>query len=75
MDTKKPANVAGFSVSPIQPVYLRFFLAAARAAFFLALVRAPLRAEALRSALVLRPPFRAAFRARFLAAAIVVSPR
>jgi hypothetical protein len=32
----------------IDLIYLRFFLAAARAAFFLARVRAPLRAEALR---------------------------
>jgi hypothetical protein len=54
------------------------FLAAARAAFFLARVRAPFRAEALRWALVLRPPllfFAADLRPRFLAAAIFVSPR
>jgi hypothetical protein len=54
-----------------------FFAEALRAAAFLARVRAPLRAEALRWALVLRPPLflAALFFARFLAAAIVVSPR
>ena len=56
---------------------LPFLAAALRAVFFLARVRAPLRAEALRWALVLRPPlfFAAALRPRFFAAAIFVSPR
>jgi len=68
-----------FSVT--DPIYRRlrapFLAEELRAAFFLARVRAPLRAEALRSALVLRPPlfFAAAFRPRFLAAAMFVSPR
>jgi hypothetical protein len=72
---KKPATSPAFPFHHSIVCYLRFFLAAARSAFFLARVRAPLRAEALRWALVLRPPFLAAFRARLLAAAIVVSPR
>jgi len=78
---KKPALVAGFSVL-VNPIYRRLrapFLAdELRAAFFLARVRAPLRAEALRSALVRRPPllfFAADLRPRFLAAAMFVSPR
>jgi hypothetical protein len=74
--TKKPATSPAFPLSE-SASYRRFFLAAARSAFFLARVRAPLRAEALRWALVLRPPLFLAplFRARFLAAAIFVSPR
>jgi hypothetical protein len=55
-----------------------FLAEALRAVFFLARVRAPLRADALRWALVLRPPllfFAADLRPRFLAAAIFVSPR
>jgi hypothetical protein len=76
MDAKKPATAPAFPLSG-PASYRRFFLAALRAAAFLARVRAPLRAEALRWALVLRPPLflAAPFRPRFLAAAIFVSPR
>jgi len=78
-EEEKSRRVAGFSLS--HPIYRRlrapFLAAALRAVFFLARVRAPLRAEALRWALVLRPPlfFAAALRPRFFAAAIFVSPR
>src|SRR2546423_8036810 len=53
--------------------YRRFLRAAARAAFFLARVRAPLRADALRCALVLLPPpfLAAALRPRLFAAAML----
>jgi hypothetical protein len=54
---KKAGEIAGFSVCSIQASYLRF-RAALRAAFFRARVRAPLRAEALRAALL---PLRGAF--------------
>jgi hypothetical protein len=80
MDTKKPATSPAFSLDGLV-TYRRlrapFRAEELRAAAFLARVRAPLRAEALRSALVLRPPLFLAplFRARFLAAAIFVSPR
>ncbi|HEY3113498.1 MAG TPA: hypothetical protein VGJ62_07435, partial [Gemmatimonadaceae bacterium] len=69
---KKPA-IAGFSVVVCIGVsYLRF-RAAFRAALFRARVRAPLRADALRAALLLlRPPFFAAdFRPRLFAAAML----
>jgi hypothetical protein len=77
--TKKPTISPAFSLDRLK-CYLRFrldFRAAFFAAAFLARVRAPLRAEALRWAFVLRPPLflAALLRARFLAAAIFVSPR
>jgi hypothetical protein len=55
--------------------YLRFLRAAAFAALFLARVRAPLRADALRAAALLRPPpfFAADLRPRLFAAAIFLS--
>ena len=58
-DAKKPA-IAGFSVCLFEVTYLRL-RAALRAALFRARVRAPLRADALRAALLLlRPPLFAA---------------
>jgi hypothetical protein len=59
----------------LKAVYLRFFRAAAFAALFRARVRAPLRADALRAALLLRPPpfFAADLRPRLFAAAICLS--
>ncbi|HYU52247.1 MAG TPA: hypothetical protein VEK37_04855, partial [Gemmatimonadaceae bacterium] len=58
VDAKKPA-IAGFSVC-LEITYLRL-RAALRAALFRARVRAPLRADALRAALLLlRPPLFAA---------------
>jgi len=71
-DAKKPA-IAGFSVVVcIEASYLRL-RAALRAALFRARVRAPLRADALRAALLLLPPpfFAADFRPRLLAAAML----
>jgi|tagenome__1003787_1003787.scaffolds.fasta_scaffold16829558_1 hypothetical protein len=72
--------IAGFSFDLIRKSYRRLrapLRAAPRAAFFLARVRAPLRAEALRAALLrLRVPvvfLPAALRPRFLAAAMCLS--
>jgi hypothetical protein len=53
---KKPATSPAFPFIPIEPGYLRFFRAAARAALFRARVRAPFRADALRAALLRLPP-------------------
>jgi hypothetical protein len=61
---KKAGASAGFSVACLEASYLRF-RAALRAAFLRARVRAPLRAEALRAALL---PLRGAF---FFAAAML----
>jgi hypothetical protein len=57
----------------LEAAYLRFFRAAAFAALFRARVRAPLRAEALRAALLLLPPlfFAADLRPRLFAAAML----
>jgi hypothetical protein len=63
---KKAGEFAGFSVAWLEASYLRL-RAALRAAFLRARVRAPLRAEALRAALL---PLRGAF---FFAAAICLS--
>ena len=58
---------------PFEAGYLRFFRAAALAALFRARVRAPLRADALRAALLLLPPlfFAADLRPRLFAAAML----
>jgi hypothetical protein len=58
---------------PFEAGYLRFFRAAAFAALFRARVRAPLRADALRAALLLLPPlfFAADLRPRLFAAAML----
>jgi len=62
-----------FRFTRFEAAYLRFFRAAARAALFRARVRAPLRAEALRAALLLLPPlfFAADLRPRLFAAAML----
>ena len=58
---------------PLEAGYLRFLRAAAFAALFRARVRAPLRADALRAALLLLPPlfFAADLRPRLFAAAML----
>jgi hypothetical protein len=63
-DAKKPALSPAFPFASLENSYLRL-RAALRAAFFRARVRAPLRADALRAALL---PLRGAF---FFAAAIL----
>jgi len=70
---KKAGDVAGFFVWFGRSTYLRFLRAAARAALFRARVRAPLRADALRAALLLLPPLflAALLRPRLFAAAML----
>jgi hypothetical protein len=68
-NSKKAGDSAGFSVGSTRSGYLRFFRAAALAALFRARVRAPLRADALRAALLLLPPL--FFAARLFAAAML----
>jgi hypothetical protein len=62
---KKPAMSPAFPFVSLEASYLRFARAALRAALFRARVRAPLRADALRAALL---PLRGAF---FFAAAML----
>jgi hypothetical protein len=70
---KKPAISPAFLFGSAESTYLRFLRAAARAALFRARVRAPLRADALRAALLLLPPLflAALLRPRLFAAAML----